>query len=220
MLYCRPLIAVFGEWCEANACGAAYQPESAMRAPGHGSPIVLSDINPLSMTLQEDRLVNVAPVLLTHRPRGCRVVQSPLFVSGDPLMIWAQILLHLCGTFQRSVYFLPHFSHTLTCTTPPFQLIQKLRNSSQERMPGVEALTRGSPILPMEIQERVFCLPPSTISSISALSWGLAERAKWASLWVFTATWNWIILAGFFTYWYSYLLGVEMWILSDNTNTK
>ncbi len=106
----------------------------------------------------------------------------------------------------------------LTCTTPPFQLIQKLRNSSQERMPGVAALTSGSPILPKEIQERVFCLPPSTISSISAVSWGLAERAKWASLWVLTATWNWFIRAGFFTYWYSYLLGVEMWILSEMTN--
>lgn len=108
----------------------------------------------------------------------------------------------------------------LTCTLPPFQLIQKLRNSSQERMPGVAALTRGSPILPTEIQERVFCLPPSTISSISTLSWGLAERAKWASLWVLTATWNWFILAGFFTYWYSYLLGVEMWILSENGNNN
>ncbi|TNN43527.1 hypothetical protein EYF80_046281 [Liparis tanakae] len=80
------------------------------------------------------------------------------------------------------------------------KLIQKLRNSSQERMPGVAAPISGSPILPKEIQERVFCRPPSTISSISALSWGLAERAKWASLWVFTATWNWFILAGFFTY--------------------
>lgn len=97
-------------------------------------------------------------------------------------------------------YFLLQCLYYLTCTMPPFQLIQKLRNSSQERMPGVVALTRGSPILPMEIQERVFCLPPSTISSISALSWGLAERAKWASLWVLTATWNWFILAGFFTY--------------------
>lgn len=112
------------------------------------------------------------------------------------------------------------FSYRLTCTAPPFQLIQKLRNSSQERIPGVAALTSGSPILPKEIQERVFCRPPSTISSISALSCGLAERAKWASLWVFTATWNWFILAGFFTYWYSYLLGVEMWILSDNENIK
>lgn len=115
-------------------------------------------------------------------------------------------------------YFRLQFLYYLTCTMPPFQLIQKLRNSSQERMPGVATLTRGSPILPREIQERVFCLPPSTISSISALSWGLAERAKWASLWVFTATWNWLILAGFFTYWYSYLLGVEMWIRSKNRN--
>lgn len=117
-------------------------------------------------------------------------------------------------------HFLPQFFYVCTCTTPPFQLIQKLRNSSQERRPGVEALTSGSPILPKEIQERVFCLPPSTISSISALSWGLAERAKWALLWVFTATWNWFILAGFFTYWYSYLLGVEMWILSENGHIK
>lgn len=83
------------------------------------------------------------------------------------------------------------------------------------------ALTSGSPILPTEIQERVFCLPPSTISSISALSLGLADRAKWASLWVLTATWNWVIRAGFLTYWYSYLLGVEMWILSaDDDSTR
>lgn len=107
-----------------------------------------------------------------------------------------------------------HFLYFLTCITPPFQLIQKLRNSSQERIPGVEALTSGSPILPIEIQDRVFCLPPSTISIISALSCGLGEMAKCASLCVFTATWNWFILAGFFTYWYSYLFGVEMWILS------
>lgn len=104
--------------------------------------------------------------------------------------------------------------------TPPFQLIQKLRNSSQERIPGVAALINGSPILPKEIQERVFCLPPSTISIISALSCGEADRAKWASLCVFTATWKRFIRAGFFTYWYSYLLGVEMWILSGNANER
>lgn len=117
-------------------------------------------------------------------------------------------------TLIMSCWFISR-SWIFTWTTPPFQLIQKLRNSSQESIPGVEALTRGSPIFPMEIQERVFCLPPSTISNISALSWGLADRAKWASLCVFTATWNWFILAGFFTYWYSYLFGVDMWILSD-----
>lgn len=102
-----------------------------------------------------------------------------------------------------------------TWITPFFQLIQKLRNSSQERMPGVSLLATGSPILLMEIQVLVFCCPPMTISVISAMSWGPEDRARWASLWAFTAMSKWLIWAGFCMYWYSYLLGVEMWIFSS-----
>lgn len=190
--------------------------------PGSGVPAIHCHTSPwpwiidcpqcplLSVSSPRGTPVKTTPALLTHRPHGlphfflCQSIRAqPRSKSAVHLEV-----LHLW------------FLSLLTCTTPPFQLIQKLRNSSQDRIPGVGTLTRGSPILPAEIQERVFCLPPSTISSISTLSWGLAERAKWASLCVFTATRNWFILLGFFTYWYSYLLGVEIWILSEKWNAK
>lgn len=101
--------------------------------------------------------------------------------TGGPLIHWTDINRSRPGGGRRSgkiegnisenSRFYPIFQDiSSTWTTLPLQLIQKLRNSSQERMPGVAALTRGSPIFPTEIQERVFCLPPRTISIISALS--------------------------------------------------
>lgn len=94
--------------------------------------------------------------------------------------------------------------------TPWAQLIQKLRNSSHERMPIVSELTTGSPILLVEIQVLEFWCPPMTISVISAMSWGAEDKAMWALLWALMATSKRIMWAGFCTYWYSYLLGVEM----------
>ncbi len=74
-----------------------------MRAPGHGSLSVLSDISPLSVTLQEGTPVKVAPVLLTHRPHGLlSLFHSLLFVWEHPLMIWTQ----MCCTCQCRIFHL------------------------------------------------------------------------------------------------------------------
>lgn len=79
------LLVALGEWCRGTSGTGQWlcQPESALRAPGHGSLSVLSEISPLSVTLRDGPPVKVAPVLVTHRPHGLLgLFHAPLFVSG------------------------------------------------------------------------------------------------------------------------------------------
>lgn len=76
-------------------------------------------------------------------------------------------------------------------------------------------LATGSPILLVEIQDLVFWCPPRTISIMPVVSWGPGDKATRASLWAHTATSKWVTCSSRCTYRNSYLLGVEMWTLSE-----